>query len=112
MKQRTIPLLLGLMAVGALLALLFTARASADTDGDFLTRIPGIPLTPQDAVMYAHRTCDAQALPSFSIGIPPPRTLAFLQGQKELQAKGLNEAQMFQLKKAAIITYCPELKDF
>lgn len=61
---------------------------------------------------YGQRICDAQRLPSNSIGIPPPRTFAFLAMQKELVAKGLNEVQMFDLKKQAIITYCPELRDF
>jgi hypothetical protein len=86
--------------------------AQADADQTFLSQVAGIPLSPTDAITYAHRTCDAQALPSFSIGIPPPRTLAFLQGQRELQARGLTEPQMFTLKKAAIIAYCPELRDF
>jgi len=61
---------------------------------------------------YGQRFCDAQRLPDVSIGIPPPRTLAFLAMQKELVARGLNETQMFDLKKQAIIKYCPELKDF
>jgi hypothetical protein len=61
---------------------------------------------------YGQRICDAQRQPDVSIGIPPPRTLAFLAMQKELVARGLNETQMFDLKKQAIIRYCPELRDF
>ena len=61
---------------------------------------------------YGQRICDAQRQPDVSIGIPPPRTLAFLAMQKELVARGLNETQMFDLKKQAIIKYCPELRDF
>jgi hypothetical protein len=61
---------------------------------------------------YGQRICNAQRRPDVSIGIPPPRTLAFLATQKELVARGLNETQMFDLKKQAIIRYCPELRDF
>jgi hypothetical protein len=71
-------------------------------DQQFLGQLGGVPLAPEDSISYAHRTCDAQAMPSFSIGIPPPRTFAFLQMQKELSAKGLMEPQMMQLKRAAI----------
>lgn len=54
---------------------------------------------------YGHRICDAQA--NFW---PLPRMAAQAAIQNELAARGLSNPQMLDLKKQAILAYCPDLR--
>jgi hypothetical protein len=106
----------------ALLAAALTAAAitmagiaHADPqDAQFLAALTGINLPPDQALTYAHRICDAQNQPriAFAVGQPTPITLAYQKLESELSQRGLTEGQMIQLKRAAITSYCPELKDW
>jgi hypothetical protein len=51
--------------------------------------------------------CDADNLPRFSIGLPPPITLAHLKINNGLQQAGVNGPQIGQFKRDAVAAYCP-----